>query len=94
MNNADSDAIVAAKPPKKIAVWGEIVRIERDEEEKPVMHKLVLKDKPFTISVMKAYVVGFDPQVGGYAVKYEDRSLGYLSREEFNKMKEEGNHGI
>lgn len=84
---------VSDKPPKQIAVWGEITKIEPSQDA-PTLHVLHLKDKLFTIAVMKAYMVGFNPKVGGYAIKYEDRSLGYLSQEEFNKLKEEGNHGI
>jgi len=79
---------------KRIAVWGQITKIVPSKETDPTMWSLSLKDKTFSIVVMKAYMVGFNPKVGGYAIKYEDKTLGYLTEEEFNKMKEEGNHGI
>jgi hypothetical protein len=82
------------KPTKRIAVWGEIDKITPNKEDNPTIWALNLKDKKFAIAVMRAYMVGFNPQVGGYAVKYADMSLGYLTKEEFEKLKQEGGHGI
>ena len=81
-------------PGMQIAVWGEIALIVPSDPKDPAMYTLYLKGKVYYILVMRAYVVKWKPEVGGYAVKYTDKTLGYLSKEEFEQLKQEGGHGI
>jgi hypothetical protein len=78
---------------KKITGGGKITHIEAVRFPGPG-YAIDFDHSCYAFHVSERFIDSSGAKVGQYLIKYNDDSMEIITEEEFNKLKEEGNHGI